>query len=93
MVKILNFLINILERDQTGFFGRHGCNRKHSPACVMSKITQETLKFMFRLHKLAYNKINSHHLYPILKEKDILSNNEVYFLQGIHDALYFSCGG
>ncbi len=48
---------------------------------------------MLRLDKSAYNMINRHRLYKIMKEKHFVSNNEVDLLQGIHDALYFSCGG
>jgi hypothetical protein len=44
-------------------------------------------------YKSAYNTVNRHRLYRILKEKQILSNDEVDFLQGMHDALYFRCGG
>ncbi len=44
-------------------------------------------------YKSAYNTINRERLYRILKDKNILTNDEVDFLQAMHDAVYFKCGG
>ncbi len=44
-------------------------------------------------YKLAYNSINREILYLILKDKNILTNDKVDFLQAMHDAVYFKCGG
>jgi hypothetical protein len=37
--------------------------------------------------------INRYGVYQILKENDIISNEEVDFLQDMHDAFCYSCGG
>ncbi len=44
-------------------------------------------------YKSAYNTINRNLLYRILKEKKILTNDEVEFMKSIHDAVYFKCNG
>ncbi len=44
-------------------------------------------------YKSGYNTINRERLYRILKDKNILTNDEVDFLQAMHDAVYFKCGG
>jgi hypothetical protein len=36
---------------------------------------------------------NCERFYQILKDKDILTNEEVDFLQAMQDAVYFKCGG
>jgi hypothetical protein len=44
-------------------------------------------------YKSAYSTINRERLYQILNEKKILANDEVDFLQIMHDTVYFKCGG
>ena len=44
-------------------------------------------------YKSAYNTINRKRLYNILKSNNILLPDEVDFLEGLHEALYFRCGG
>jgi hypothetical protein len=43
-------------------------------------------------YKSACNTINRGRLYWILKDKNILTNDEVDFLQAMHDVAYFKCG-
>jgi hypothetical protein len=44
-------------------------------------------------YKLAYNTINLQTIYLILKDKNILSYDEVDFLQAMPDVVCFKCGG
>jgi hypothetical protein len=44
-------------------------------------------------YKSDYNFINREWLYLILKDKNILTKDELDFLQEMHDAVYFKCGG
>jgi hypothetical protein len=44
-------------------------------------------------YKSTYNTINRERLFHILKDKNILTNDEVDFLQAMHDIAYFKCGG
>jgi hypothetical protein len=43
-------------------------------------------------YKSAYNTVNRKLLYQIMKRKKILSDEEIDFLECIHDAVYFKCG-
>ena len=44
---------------------------------------------LFIDYKSAYNTVNRSRLYRILKDKNILTHDEVNFLQAMHDAVYF----
>ncbi len=47
---------------------------------------------LFLDYKSAYNTVNRKQLCSIMKRKKILSDNEIDFLEGLHEALYFKCG-
>jgi hypothetical protein len=44
-------------------------------------------------YKSANNTIKPERLYRILKDKNILTNDKMDFLQAMHNAVYFKCGG
>jgi hypothetical protein len=93
--KLQNYLTTRLDRNQTGFVAGMGTSVN---ILLLAQKLRSTFKrqgecCIFIDYKSAYNTVNRLRLYRILKEKNILSPPEVDFLQGMHDALYFSGAG
>ena len=93
--KLSHYLTNQLDRNQTGFVAGMGT---HVNILLLTERLRSTKQragecCIFIDYKSAYNTVNRTRLYQILKTKNILLPEEVDFLKGIHDALYFSCGG
>ena len=84
-----------MDRNQTGFVP--GMGTHVNLMLLIDKLRRTRQRegdcCVFIDYKSAYNTVNRKRLYHILKTKKILLPEEVDFLEGMHDALYFSCGG
>ena len=87
-------MVEHLDPNQTGFVAGMGTSVN---ILLLTERLRNTRRragecCVFIDYKSAYNTVNRQRLYGILKAKNILLPEEVDFLEGIHEALYFKCG-
>jgi hypothetical protein len=93
--KLKRYLVNRLDRNQTGFVPGMGTSVNIQLLIEQLKEAKKKDKkcCLFIDYKSAYNTINKDKLYQILEERNILDPEEIQFLRELYRHLYFECKG
>jgi hypothetical protein len=94
--KLNNYLVKNMVREQTGFVPEIGTSV--NLRTIVKEIKQYAKKdqkvLIFIDYKSAYNTVNSKILYVVdvrVKKKNILGDDELYFLECLHSHIHYEC--
>ena len=91
--KLNRYLLERMQPEQTGFVPYFGTqvNIRRIVNCIKNHKKSDNKILLFIDYKAAYNTVNRKILYQRLRDKNILNENEIQFIQCLHSHIHYKC--